>query len=538
MRTVYAVQFEVGAPLGSSPASVPERVRKMAADWVADWYTRSRLSVPDIPLDGCDLQPVAGHAVKVQRVNAGGHAGLWNLTWSHPADHDDTLLWTSECLVASAEGRTEVSIILRLESTAFRIAPSQFEVWRPRLVRRLVDELPCKEHGRLLTASPQLLAVADVGQFVENELLSPARALPAILFSRDIWSEMYVADPAATADAVVGLARVYFLTDKWAAFALTNDLGKTLSCFGGAVRIYWPGLTQTADPYSQPLFLPDRIRGWEADGRRLPNVILRRLAPISAVRFMQGPITKRVRAALDIEETHRREQVKRGLVDRAELEGQLLEAWDGRDRARRELEEREASIVELELRIAELEEENRDLKTSFAQIRQHIGVQGQGVSQPVKEVEVDFRSVREALDRAGQEFRDHIDVWRSAEESAVKSAFARPSQVYQALLAIKEVAEAYFKSKATGRSMGPWDKAFTDKGFKYAATESQNTLNMYGDERVFVHKGQKLQMLRHITMGGGDRQNCLQIYFEVHEGLQRVMIGYCGMHLPYYGMTT
>ena len=58
---------------------------------------------------------------------------------------------------------------------------------------------------------------------------------------------------------------------------------------------------------------------------------------------------------------------------------------------------------------------------------------------------------------------------RSAEESAKKSSFARPAQVYQALLATKEVAEAYFKSKAAARSMGPWEKVFVEKGFHQGA---------------------------------------------------------------------
>ena len=214
----------------------------------------------------------------------------------------------------------------------------------PRLVRKLAEEFPCKEHGHLLTVSPQPLGVADVGRFAEEQLLAPSRSLPAIVFSRDVWSEVYLADPVTTADSVVGLARVYMLRDKWAAFALTNELGRNLSCFGGAVRIYWPGLTRTDDPYGHTLFLPDRVRALSAEGRPLPEVILRRLAPISAVRFMQGPVTRKVRAALEVEETNRWEQVRRGLLDRADLEGQLLDAWDERDRARRELEEREGSI--------------------------------------------------------------------------------------------------------------------------------------------------------------------------------------------------
>jgi hypothetical protein len=514
--------------------SVPGRVRDMAAEWVREWYERNHLHAPDVPLDGGELQPAAGHALKVRRASSEGGEELWSLTWSHPADRDDTLLWTSECLVASANGQTEVAVTVRLESTAFRIAPAQLDVGRPRLVRRLVDELSCKENGRPLAVSPQPLAVADMAAFIEGQLLSSVQSLPVILFSRDRWTETYLSDPAMMADAVVGLARVYVLTDKWAAFALTNELGRNLSCFGGAVRIYWPGLTRAADPYGHPLFLPDRIRGWEAEGRRLPEIILKRLAPISAVRFNHGPITKKVRAAVEIEEVRRREQVRRGLVDRAELEEQLLRAWDERDRVRRELEQREGRVIELELRVAELEEETQALKASFGQIQQYEAERPGGATGAVMEVELEFRSVRQALERAGQEFRDFLEVWRSAEESAERSSFARPAQVYQALLAIKEVAETYFKSKAAARSMGPWDKLFEQKGFKYAAVEGLITMSMYGDDRVFVQRGRRLQMQRHLTLGGGDRRNCLQIYFEVDEPGRRFVIGYCGMHLPYY----
>jgi hypothetical protein len=45
-------------------------------------------------------------------------------------------------------------------------------------------------------------------------------------------------------------------------------------------------------------------------------------------------------------------------------------------------------------------------------------------------------------------------------------------------------------------------------------------------------------MLRHLTLGGGDRTNCLQIYFDVDEKTKKFAIGYCGRHLPYYGMRT
>ncbi|MBI4220410.1 MAG: hypothetical protein HY682_09725 [Chloroflexi bacterium] len=537
MRTVYAVRFEVGSSAGQPPEHAAPTVQRMAADWVTEWYGRSGACAPDVPIDGGDWQASGGHLLRVRRVRAGAGVELWSLTWSHPSDKDETLLWASECLVATADGETEVSVVVRLESTAFRIAPSQFEIGRPRLVRRLVAELPCRQNGRLLRATPQLLSVSDMPAFIERELLSPDRVLPVIVFSRDSWSDAYLADPGATADAVVGLAHVYALKDKWASFALTNELGRSLSCFNGAVRIYWPALARGSDPDRHSLVFPDRVRKIEAEGR-LADALFRRLAPISAVRFIQGAVTSKVLVALEEDETRLREQVRNGLMDRAALELQILEAWDARDKLRRELEREQHTTIELELKIAELEDENRDLKANFAEVRRFTSGSGEQTPKPGEEGEVEARSVREALDRAACDFAQSLEVWRSAEESAEKSSFSRPAQVYQALLAINEVADTYFRSRATGKPMGPWEKAFGERGFKYAATESQNTLNMYGEERVFVHKGRKLQMQRHLTLGGGDRRNCLQIYFELDDGSQRFVIGYCGVHLRYYGMTT
>ena len=40
-------------------------------------------------------------------------------------------------------------------------------------------------------------------------------------------------------------------------------------------------------------------------------------------------------------------------------------------------------------------------------------------------------------------------------------------------------------------------------------------------------------MFKHLTLGGGDKVNCLQIYFEADDEVGNMDIGYCGEHLPY-----
>jgi hypothetical protein len=95
-------------------------------------------------------------------------------------------------------------------------------------------------------------------------------------------------------------------------------------------------------------------------------------------------------------------------------------------------------------------------------------------------------------------------------------------------------ARAYFQSRNGGPPLGPLDQAFLRRvPFKYTSFESQTTLGLFGAERVFRHRGASRAMQRHLTLGGGTTNNCLQIYFDFDDATQRVLIGYCGRHLPY-----
>ncbi len=87
---------------------------------------------------------------------------------------------------------------------------------------------------------------------------------------------------------------------------------------------------------------------------------------------------------------------------------------------------------------------------------------------------------------------------------------------------------------AIPRVKDPW------RGAAYAPEDLLRilTLGLHGTDRVFHHQGQSRQMVRHLTLGGGSTNNCLQIYFEFDEETRRVLIGYCGRHLPYASQRT
>jgi hypothetical protein len=150
----------------------------------------------------------------------------------------------------------------------------------------------------------------------------------------------------------------------------------------------------------------------------------------------------------------------------------------------------------------------------------------------------EFTTVRAALDQAASDFAGQVIALESAKEPADASRFRDPMQVYNALESVSEFAKKYFQTKAAGESMGPWEDAFKSFGFDYASRDSQTTASKYREQRTFVYQGNAVTMAKHVTLGGGSRENCPQIYFEVDETAKRFVLGYCGRHLDFARMRT
>jgi predicted nucleic acid-binding Zn-ribbon protein len=208
-----------------------------------------------------------------------------------------------------------------------------------------------------------------------------------------------------------------------------------------------------------------------------------------------------------------------------ELSAELERAWDENHRLQVEIEAGRK-------RVAELAEHLRAAQENLAQLWQSPD----DLSLAIPSEERSFTSVAAALSAATTEFGDILTVWEEAVRSAEQSLFASPDQVYRALLAIVEVGRDYFSARAREVAGGPLDRVFQKRiPFKYTGFESATTLSRYGADRVFRHGELSLQMQRHLTLGGGQTNNCLQIFFEFEDMNQRVLIGYCGRHLPYAG---
>jgi hypothetical protein len=145
-------------------------------------------------------------------------------------------------------------------------------------------------------------------------------------------------------------------------------------------------------------------------------------------------------------------------------------------------------------------------------------------------------SVIDALTQESERLGDILVIWEDAWRSAKESHFSGTTRVADALTAIADIGRSYFAAIRQGQSLGPIDRAFRQKvPFKYAPCESNMTMAMYGQERLFHDGNLRREIQRHLTLGG--RGNCLQVYFDFDESIQKVIIAYCGQHLSDFRQT-
>jgi len=527
MRTVYATQFRVMSSRGVTTGELVKNLVDHAWLWISERYKFSPAHAA-VAFDGQphELQP--GHQVVARREAVDDHV-LVTLSWSFPHDPDPAMRWLVELSIAASAGKVETAIVVRIGSVGFVIRPVEYDLRRPKVVAAMLRAFSCFAGTTRLSPAPTMLDVRDVKPFVAEVLEEPGRAVPVVMISPDVWTDRPCVDAGVIHDTLAGLALVAQLKTKWAAFELTEAVGRDRSCYNGAARLYWPRLPSGRPSADDRIYLANFIQSTGKRGRPFNTYLFRSLAAIAAFRFTEGEVIGRVKDAIEV---HRRAHFD-ALVERARTasagpDHELLEF--ALDENKRLAEEARGAGD----RIRELERELEAYKENLAEIYRY--------KQPADETNIGMEdaersqvdTVLGALERVAERCTDILVIYKSAKESAAASDFARPEEILKALLSIAEVGGEYFASKGK-RSMGPWDAAFAAHGLKYAPTDSQNTINMYGEERKFTHDGVRKQMLKHLTVGKGDTKNCVQIYFEPNDQTHRIEIGYCGRHLSYYG---
>lgn len=251
IRPVSRIGFDV------TDRTAFESCVELAVQWMGEpprrgQRPRSGILLPTEAMRGesFDISDVLGaNPAKALRLEA-SEGRLWTARLDFP-DPDCPRNWVSEFFVERRVGHrvrfgAQLTCVMRSECPPF-------EPTRPRLVQRILESLSCEADGRSLSDTIVPTQHRDVADLIEL-IYQTDRRLPVIVCSAgdDVNPEL---SPARLAKRVGGAAHIVELTAE-AAWELTRTIGRRMSVFNGAIRIYNPGLTEEAeDPFDHPLWI-------------------------------------------------------------------------------------------------------------------------------------------------------------------------------------------------------------------------------------------------------------------------------------------
>ena len=508
-RLVYACRFEVPAANGLDEVVAGYR------DWLVGHYRRQRgivnFSFEPAQSGVASILP-NNHSLSSAVYEADGSKAV-RIQWSFPDDDDAGLHWSNEIRVGEFDERASVEHLISIESVEYSVAPPRLQLGSPRVIRDICTKAPAYIGDMQVQATPYPLQQQGLREFV-TLLSSDLRRLPVVVLSPYARGEPNLIDANQLARNLAGVAVVIRIDDPEVTWDFADEVGRQLSCFNGAARIYWPGFSTDADPRGHRLFFGDRIE--QVGSEVASQTIERAVFAVAAFRFVPDHrITNLIRA---VETAERQKQ----LSERKAAGDDFLNEWEG-DLAR---------LDNANNKIRELEAENANLRANQKVLFSGAFTPDEPEEAPTEE-NLSFSSVADAVEEAANRSKN-IEILKSAHLAAAKSPFQRPFDIFKALTDLGEIVDAWHKQRKEKGSGGDLLQHLGDRGWGKRSRMhiSDTTRGKYQSSYEFEYQGINRLFEPHITIGAGDPNSCASIHFIFDQDREKMIIGHVGKHLP------
>ncbi len=510
-RLIYACRFDIQG------ADTETFVLKEYKRWVERHYnTKSIVDNFAFDFSGKVVDQTAlpsGHSLSVE--NASSETGVARvLRWSYPAETDNTLLWRSEVRVGTIGDNVALEHTISIDSIDFRVAPAKIDVGSPHVIRRICTGQTVLVGEMHVRATPYRLDMNGLEQFI-TLLESPLRRIPIVFFAPYTSDEPNEIDTARASAALAGVAVVVEAASAEVTWEIADVLGRTLSCYNGGVRIYWPGFSKTDDPRRHPLYLADRIVA--AGPPSASMAIQRTVFSVATFRFVPDPrINAIIRAA---EHAQRVEQ----------LEERKANADANWEKYALDLDE---ELAGAKSRLTELEAENENLRANQKVIfaASSEGTEGDALQdQPRRTPDTNHDAVAFAQEDFG-----NLVILETALASAAQSPFRRPQEIYDALRDLDIVAHEWHEQRTAKGSGGDLRQHLINRGWgkRCSMQISDITRKKYKSDYTFDYRSERKLFEPHITLGSGDANMCASIHFLLDQQTAKIVVAHVGRHLP------
>lgn len=509
-RLVYACRFDVAARDGIS------NVLSTYRDWIVRHY-RDRRGLTEFEFDPA----VAGVSHYVPELHSlassayqDGEGRAVRIRWSFPDENDGGLKWANEVRIGQFGDRCGVEHLISIESVEYSVSPARLLFGSPRAVRDICTTTSAYIGEMQVRAEPYVLEQGGLSDLLAL-LTSDLRRLPVVLLSPFARGDINQIDPARLARNLAGVAVVVRMDDPELTWDFAEEVGRQLSCFNGAARIYWPGFSKSSVPRSHRLFFGSWIEqvGPDVAARTIERAIF----AVAAFRYVpDGRITELIRR-----------------TEAAERQKLLVEKRETGDDFWADYERDLARLYEAEMRLEELEAENANLKAN----QQVFFAANTGSPDELDHIaeadDLSFSSVSEAVQTAVERCKN-LEFLDTVISSADDSPFQRPYDIFKALTDLNEVVDAWSKNREEKGSGGDLLQHLRDRGWGKRSSMhiSDTTRGRFRSHYEFEYQGKKQMFEPHITIGAGDPESCASIHYIFDHERLKMIVAHVGKHLP------
>jgi hypothetical protein len=507
MRTLAGYSFEASAD-GDRAVDLAQRVRTSIEGWLQG---KGELIAGDgrrsLKLRDGRVAEVALHEIVTTK------GAICEITVTEP-----TAGGAFQTVLAVAREPGRVAVSCELAAASQTLMPLWVDVHCPRVIRDILalKDVPWAYHASPLPATAKAFRGSVGGDTFIDLVWNDARAVPVIAISEEYGLVLHPGIVEAMSADLSGLA-VVALLDSGASWRITSRKGKQWSCYGGAIRLYWPSVGNST-PVDHPLWTAQRLL-WEvvdteSAAGRIRSQIRRRILGQSAFGIIPSTLFAAVRRAA-------REEELAAFQKRIE-DGDDYQAF---------ADEYYAKMLELTETLETRDQEIETLRAQVASLQLALRWRdgSQETVEPVEETPP--ATVEEAVLTAMERHSDVL-VFGADVDEGIKTVAADagpPDRILTYLSALADLGEARRKGPL-GTSMLLW---LTHRGVS-GSGESLTVRNSRQEMKTRTWDdgtGQRREFELHLKpTDGTSPDSCVRIYFDYEETSQRIVVGWVGRH--------
>jgi len=453
--------------------------------------------------------------------------------------------WVSELGVKITKGTIDLTCLVKVDDQSTLVA-DPITASRPRVIVYAVNNIQHTGKASFSSATPGI-ALKTVGQNIDSyrglqfDIERRDRNYPIVLVSPTVDGQYLIA-PQDLQDDLVGLAQVVQTAPSFNSYEMAEILGERWSAWGGAVNLL--NIPSRTGAVRGHFFLPDEIESWgDAQNIRKSKVlawvtantnISRQREHIRPEGVMQLALRRRLEMAR-IRSEHMDALQLRAELDKASLLAEEQAAWIST------LEEGnvqlESDLLESKTKLDDAKENHSKNTFAIESLKDQLQNAGGGRTSAfdvdrmlLLACRVDSPTPVDCLEMIASTYGDRCIVLDSAYESAqVLGSFIYGRKLLDLLRRL--VTE--YRSKLVEGGDSKAKQVFGKNEF--AATESETVMSNKAMRRarMFEYRGQLVEMFRHLKVNvEDDVTKTIRVHFYWDADRSKIVIGYCGPHLP------